>query len=254
MAHGDWYSYIAAFARENDSASQLPISHHTMHLDQGAYKLLVRSQYEIRIFGDPRNNGGAESPKITIGIDIAARSLHKIEQQDRLEMHTDAQHSNVPHVVGGWLAGWGLSFGLRNTDPEETYIAHSVEVATQPSEAAKAAMAASLGARLRVSPGQMVMVPARLNQSFPLSSTVSELELTLHLSRASDPTKSLLSKEVRIPLIHKPAFCEYSSSDDEHNAYMYSYLADDGTVQLAAATPPKRSEEQQQLRKDPFRL
>ncbi|CBQ72100.1 conserved hypothetical protein [Sporisorium reilianum SRZ2] len=232
---GDWYSYISAFAHEDTIPPALPISHHLLHLDRGSYKLLVRSQYEIRIFGDPRNNGGVESPKMIIGIDVAARSLQGVGQQDRIEVHTDPQHSNVPHVVGGWVAGWGMSFALRNVDPVETYLVDSVDAV------GSAPLTAEIRGEWRIAPGQTIMVPVRLNQTSALDSTLANIDLTVNLSTASDTAKATISKSVRIPLIHKPAFWNTSSNEQDHNAFMYSYLADDGTVQMAAATPPKRA-------------
>ncbi|TKY87280.1 hypothetical protein EX895_003957 [Sporisorium graminicola] len=232
---GDWYSYIASFSREDTTAPELSISQHLIHLDQGSYKLLVRSQYEIRIFGDPRNDGGKESPKMTIGIDVTARSLQDVPQQDLIEIHTDPHHSNVPHVVGGWVAGWGLSLALRNIDPLETYVADSVDVV------ASTSLRAELRAKWRIAPGQTIVLPIKLNQTSPLDPTLNNIELTVHLRPVSDSAKAPITKSVRVPLIRKPAFWDASSSDQDHNAYMYSYLADDGTVQLAAATPPKRA-------------
>ncbi|CDS00655.1 hypothetical protein, partial [Sporisorium scitamineum] len=218
---GDWYSYIAAFSKEDTIAPELPISQHVIHLDQGSYKLLVRSQYEIRIFGDPRNNGGAESPKMTVGIDVAARSLQDVGQQDLIEAHTDPHHSNVPHVVGGWVAGWGLSFALRNIDPAKTYIARSVDV-VEP-----ASMKAKLREKWRIAPGQTITIPVQLNQTSSLDPTSTSLDLTVRIGTASDPDKAVITKIVRIPLIHKPAFWDASRDDQDHNAYTYSYLADD---------------------------
>ncbi len=233
---GDWYSYIAAFSKEDNIASELPISHHVLHLDQGSYKLLVRSMYEIRIFGDPRNNANAESPKIVLGVDIAVRGVQDSEAQDLLEIHTDLHHSNVPHVVGGWIAGWGLSFGLRNLSPNVSYTVQSLETAS-PSSAIKA----ELGLPLKIVPGQTLVVPVNLNQTQPLDVNVTGLDLTLCLESTSGPSFATTTKAVHIPLIQKPAFWDASSNDEDHDAYMFSYLADDQTVQLAAATPPKRA-------------
>lgn len=238
---GDWYSYIAAFSKEDKAAPELPISHHLIHLNKGSYKLLIRSMYEIRIFGDPRNNGGAESPKMTIGLDIAARSLQNTAEADLIEVHTDPYHSNVPHVVGGWVAGVGLSFAVRNLDPEKTYVLQSVEVDGLSSGTAMSPLVAELGHKLTVAPGQTVVVPVLLNQSTPLDSSTSFLDFSLRLGNAKDPTSESINKPVRIPIIHKPAFWESTSSDEDRNAYMFSYLAIDDSVQLAAATPPKRS-------------
>ena len=238
---GDWYSYIAAFSKEDASSSQLATSQHLLHVDQGSYTLFFRSQYEIRIFGDPRNNGGEESPKITIGIDVAARSLQGVEKAALVEVHTDPHHSNVPHVVGGWIAGWGLSFAVRNVDLNDTYLLHSIDVAKSVSQVHQSSVMVELGAQLTVAPGQTISVPVKLRQTSPLDSTQTNLDLILHLSTASNPTNASIEKTVQIPLIRKPAFWNASSSDDDHNAYMYSYLAGDGTVQMAAATPPKRA-------------
>ncbi|SPO23397.1 uncharacterized protein UTRI_02075 [Ustilago trichophora] len=235
---GDWYSYIAAFSAEADNAPELPISHHLLHLDQGAYKLLVRSMYEIRIFGDPRNNGGAESPKMTISIDIAVRGLQDIAKEETVGIHTDPHHSNVPHVVGGWVAGWGLSFAVRNMDPNNIYTLRGVDMTPNTFHSP---LHAELGHELRVAPRQTVVVPVKLTQSSALTTNTTFLDLSLRLDVASNSDEAIFTKAVRIPLIHKPAFWEASSNDDDHNAYMYSYLASDYTVQLAAATPPKRS-------------
>ncbi|SPO22073.1 uncharacterized protein UTRI_02075_B [Ustilago trichophora] len=235
---GDWYLYIAAFSKEGDIAPELPISHHLLHLDQGAYKLLVRSMYEIRIFGDPRNNGGAESPKMTVGIDVAVRGLPDIAKEEMVEIHTDPHHSNVPHVVGGWVAGWGLSFAVRNLDPNNTYTLRGVDMVA---DTVHSPLQAELGHELRVAPRQTVVVPVKLTQSSALDANVTFLNLSLRLSAALDSDEARITKAVRIPLTNKLAFWEASSNDDDHNAYMYSYLAPDHSVQLAAATPPKRS-------------
>lgn len=233
---GDWYSYVADFAKEDMTAPELPISHHLVHLNQGSYKLLVRSQYEIRIFGDPRNDGGAESPKKTISIDIAGRSLQNARQEDLLAVHTDPHHSNVPHVVGGWIAGWGLSFAIRNVDPDATYIVDSIALVDSNTR-----LAVELPNRLTIIPTQTVMVPVKIRQSSPLDSAIAYLDLSIVLFKSTDSGRSTITKNVRIPLIQKPAFWNASSSDDDHHAYMYSYLSDDGTVQMAAATPPRRT-------------
>ncbi|GAC92715.1 hypothetical protein PHSY_000270 [Pseudozyma hubeiensis SY62] len=238
---GDWYSYIAAFAKEDEPLVGLPISHHLVHLDRGLYKLLVRSQYEIRIFGDPRNSGGAESPKMTIGIDIAARGLQNAKQQDMVEAHTDPHHSNVPHIVGGWMAGWGLSFGIRSISPNETYILHSVNLSDDSPDAVRTGLKAELGSTLTMSPSQTVAVPVRISQTAPIDSSLSSLVLNVSLTTISAPAEVKLTKSVRIPLVHKMAFWQAASDEQDHHAYMFSYLADDGTVQMAAATPPKQT-------------
>ncbi|KAJ9478048.1 hypothetical protein PHBOTO_001615 [Pseudozyma hubeiensis] len=238
---GDWYSYIAAFAKEDDPLSELPISHHLVHPDRGPCKLLVRSQYEIRIFGDPRNSGEAESPKMTIGIDIAARGLQNAKQENMIEAYTDPQHSNVPHIVGGWMAGWGLSFGIRNISPNETYILHSVNLSDDSPEAVRAGFTAELGSTLRIAPSQVVVVPVRISQTAPIGSSVTTLDLDVSLTTVDAPDRVIVTKIVRIPLVHKTAFWESPTDDQDHHAYMYSYLADDGTVQMATATPPKQT-------------
>lgn len=238
---GDWYSYISAFSREDDRGATLPISQHLLCLDNGAYKLVVRAMYEIRIFGDPHNNGGEESPKITFGIDVAARSLQDQLIESLLQVHTDPHHSNVPHVVGGWVAGWGLSFAIRNLHPNDTYILQGVDVFGSPFNAASPPIAAELGLTMSVAPGQTILVPVELNQSIPLDADATYLDLSLRLKSATDPAQTPIAKSVHIPLIHRPAFWDASSSNQDHNAYMYSYLAPDHTVQLAAATPPKRT-------------
>jgi len=237
---GDWYSYIPAFSKEDVVAPELPISHHLLHLDKGAYKLLVRSMYEIRIFGDP-DNGGSENPKMTLGIDIAARVLDNIAPAELIEVHIDPHHSNVPHVVGGNVAGWGLSFAVRNVSPNDTYTLQDVDIADPMTGTASPPLKAELGLALSVAPLQTVLVPVKITQDFALDATTSYIDLALRLRSASDPSGTTITKPVRIPIIHKPAFWEASSSDDDHNAYMYSYLAPDHTVQLAAATPPKRA-------------
>ncbi|SAM81155.1 uncharacterized protein UBRO_02775 [Ustilago bromivora] len=236
---GDWYSYIAAFSKEDKAAPDVPISHHLLHLNKGSYKLLARSMYEIRIFGDPRNNGGAESPKMTIGIDVAACSPQNTVQEDLLEVHTDPQHSNVPHVVGGWIAGVGLTFAVRNLASKRTFTLESIEVTELTPQTASPRLVAELGHKLTVAPAQTVLVPVIINQSAALDSNTVLLRFTLRLSSSSESASEWISKSVRIPLIHKPAFWEATSSADDHNAYIYSYLAADSTVQLAAATPPK---------------
>lgn len=237
---GDWYSYVAAFSRENVSAPELPISQHLLHLNKGAYKLLVRSMYEIRIFGDPKN-GGSESPKMTLGIDIAVRGLDNIAQDELIEVHTNPHHSNVPHVVGGNIAGWGLSFAVRNLSPNDTYTLQDIDIAGPMTGAASPPLKAELGLTLSVAPGQTVLVPVKITQSSSLNAAATFIDLTLRLTSVSDPSGTTIAKPIRIPIIHKPAFWETSSSDDDHNAYMYSYLAPDHTVQLAAATPPRRA-------------
>jgi len=236
---GDWYSYIAAFSKEKSTEDRLPISHHLLHLHQGSYKLLVRSQYEIRIFGDPRNNGGEESPKMTLGIDIAARSLQNVNQQDLLEVHADPHHSNVPHIVGGWVAGWGLSFAIRNISPNDTYTVHNVSLAGQ--DAGRSPLIAELAQKLTVTPAQTVTVPVKLIQNSPLNSDLDSLDLTVSITMQSNAGEVTIAKNARIPLTHKPAFWNGSSNDQGLYAYMYSYLAEDGTVQMAAATPPRRA-------------
>ncbi|SNX82974.1 uncharacterized protein MEPE_01680 [Melanopsichium pennsylvanicum] len=238
---GDWYSYIDAFSKQGDTAPELPISHHLIHLDEGQYKLLVRSMYEIRIFGDPKNNNNKESPRITIGIDVAVRELTGVAQTELIEVHTDPHHSNVPHVVGGWIAGWGLSFSIRNLDPAKTHIVKGVGILETAPDAVKLALSAKLGHELRIAPGQTVIVPLMLDQGAEIDTTLSHIDFSVNLSTASDTTAATITKFVSIPLVHKPAFWKSTSSDDDHNAYIYSYLAPDHTVQLAAATPPKRS-------------
>ncbi|KAI3476422.1 hypothetical protein L1887_61987 [Cichorium endivia] len=228
---GDWYSYIAAFSKEDAASDRLPVSHHLLHLHQGSYKLLVRSMYEIRIFGDPRNNGGQESPRMVLGIDLAARALDQAPKEEVVEIHSDPHHSNVPHVVGGWLAGWGLSFGVRNMHPTEAYTLESIDSFEQPS------ISVELGIPLTLSPSQTLVIPTKLNQSAPLGASITSLDLSLTLRSTAGDT---IAKAVSIPLIHKDAFWEASSDDQDHHAYMYSYLAPDHTVQLAAATPPRK--------------
>ncbi|GAK63729.1 uncharacterized protein PAN0_003c1937 [Moesziomyces antarcticus] len=234
---GDWYSYIAAFSKEDAASDRLPISHHLLHLDQGSYTLLVRSMYEIRIFGDPRNNGGQESPRMVLGIDLAARALDDVTSDEVVEIHTDPHHSNVPHVVGGWLAGWGLSFGVRNLHPTEVYTLESIDVQTSFSGVEQPPIAVKLGIPLTLSPSQTLVVPIKLNQSGPLDVSNTTLDLSLMLRSAAGDT---INKAVSIPLVHKDAFWDASRDDQDHHAYMYSYLAPDHTVQLAAATPPRK--------------
>jgi hypothetical protein len=229
---GDWYSYVAPFSAESSPPNSLPISHHLVHLNQGSYKLLVQSGYEIRIFGDPQDG----DPKIKLGIDMSVVSMDSTNMDKAIDTYTDSCHSNVPHIIGGWFAGWGFSFAIRNTFSSGAFRLLRVEMVDDQAKLCNL----TLESRLHVAAGQLLLVPVQVHQTEPLLPTLKQLTFDIILAPATAATgEGLLRKTLMIPLVHKPAFWEHDNDKGSDNAYIYSYLAPDHTVQLATATPPR---------------
>lgn len=107
--NGDWYGYN----REGlDEGSQVP--GHGIRLKSGDYKVLVKSVYEVRIFGNMANG----PPDVEFEIDIS------VVENSNVQAITTGQYGIAPDVVDGQLAGWGVSFVLRNNGQESVKVSN----------------------------------------------------------------------------------------------------------------------------------
>lgn len=159
-------SFPKSDSQEAKPRSPMPMPH-ILSLRPGRYTLLVRGMYEIRIFGDPmtNTNGAADGvPEIEFGLDLevlergsgttcASVSTRpgglpppsSTEPDSSTRARTSTRHSSelsilnehplgiVPHILGGWFAGWGLGFTVRNVG-EGWYDVESVDVVGAASE------------------------------------------------------------------------------------------------------------------------
>lgn len=101
--NGDWYGYNSEGL---DKASHVP--GHVIRLVPGDYKLLVKSVYEVRIFGDMKKR----TPDVVFDIDI------QVLENSNVQAITTGQYGIAPDVVDGQMAGWGISFAIRNDGQE----------------------------------------------------------------------------------------------------------------------------------------
>ncbi|KAN0064402.1 hypothetical protein ACQY0O_002600 [Thecaphora frezii] len=238
--NGDWYSYIKTASNTGDTTNgrRLPDSHHLIQFVPGEYKVLVRSMYEIRIFADPRE----ADPQIKLGITFSGTPALSRPKRPLVELSAISTHTNVPNIVGGWMAGWGVSFGVRNYEGQAWFLVHDIELVGE----AKTVFDALLPKPIRLAPGQSRQVPVKLTQLRPLNKSIDSIRLRVSISPVNldklspDPdNRSIASMEISLKLQQRPAFYNEPSPNVMDRAFTFSYLARDSTLQVAAAIPPQ---------------
>ncbi|UZJ51693.1 hypothetical protein CBS101457_001013 [Exobasidium rhododendri] len=244
--NGDMYHYNG---ESGTVGSEVPM--HSVHLTPGEYKILVKSVFEIRIFGDKVDN------KPSISFDIVFRSFD-IHERASLRAITAAPFGVAPDILQGRFAGWGVSFALANGGASPIDVL-TMELVGESSE--------FLGS-------EDVSVPFRIDsfQTRPAKLRIVNLKSlpphieSLDIKVTYGPSKSTLSSSIvaSLPLYHvegsrlsrskrlqgtskQVQFCssfqgDHASINDECPAYKFTYLDSDQTVQYATAIPPKHIE------------
>ena len=102
--NGDWYSYSLESVLDG---AHVPA--HTLKLQPGKYKVIVKSVYEVRVQGD-----NLAAPQMEYRVDM--RMLGN-DEAGSLRAITAGPYGIAPDVVDGHIAGWGASFALRSEGP-----------------------------------------------------------------------------------------------------------------------------------------
>ncbi|KAI0664567.1 hypothetical protein C8Q70DRAFT_1041331 [Cubamyces menziesii] len=158
----EWHAgNIYAMGRSPANVVSLPVAPSTT--EPTTYIILVSGDYEIRLFGDPRHNGGGVptlSVSLTVNIEVPTHSVSRVPSHD---VSCD--------FVDGWAFGDALGVGLSSVDGWWT-----VQDLT-PSTALSQYMDLELVRETRLAPGQTRIVPIRFTQKQPID--MKHLEFTL---------------------------------------------------------------------------
>lgn len=99
--NGDWYSYNRESVQDG---AHVPA--HTLKLQPGKYKVIVKSVYEVRVQGD-----NLAAPQMEYRVDM---HILGSDEAGSLRAITVGPYGLAPDIVDGHIAGWGASFALRN--------------------------------------------------------------------------------------------------------------------------------------------
>ncbi|PWN46705.1 hypothetical protein IE53DRAFT_391128, partial [Violaceomyces palustris] len=243
--NGDWYSYNRPPASINPPG--LPVNSgdlgtlvpHVLELKPGLYKLYIKGVYENRIFGDPAD--GNPVMNIGIAIEVLTPSSKRLDSTQGEEISiksvTKKPFGIVPTLVGGWLAGWGVGFALRN-DGFDWVDVQSVKILGD----AANSFSPSLLENIRIAPSQSRPVAIKMDQHLPLADRINTINVELGVrSLESDlmTTKQSTTISATLALDRKPSFHASDAPNADFYSFVFTYLASDGSLQFAAAVPPQ---------------
>ncbi|OCH95283.1 hypothetical protein OBBRIDRAFT_720837 [Obba rivulosa] len=221
----EWHAgNIYAMSRSPAATVALPESPAATH--PTTYDLYVSGDYEIRLFGVPRD--GSETPKLSITISAT------FEWPLFLPMHyatRESSHDVTCDFVDGWAFGDSIGIGMRSISgwwtAKDVTLLNSADV----SRCDATSIAPVLVGETRIAPTQTRIIPVRLIQTERF--TKSELRLVLHLSLDSGGRGEFL---IVIPIRQHP---QWSSTTFPPTGIKASYFFASMMPTAFLVTPPE---------------
>lgn len=188
------------------------------------YHLYISGDYEIRLFGDPRDTG-SEVPALSISVSVCLDS-------PTVAMRREASRDVVPDFVDGLAFGEALGIGLRCIS-----ISSWTVTALSPSpELLQAGITVSLLSETRFVMGQTRVLPIRIAQSQAFSGDI----LSFDVHATSGESLLVLPVQLRISQLDS-----WSMADT--TAINATYFSSDTAPIGFIALPPKNSNAQHQI-------
>ncbi|KAI0332093.1 hypothetical protein GY45DRAFT_1321394 [Cubamyces sp. BRFM 1775] len=210
----EWHAgNIYAMGRSPSNVVSFPVAPSTT--EPTTYTIFVSGDYEIRLFGDPRHNGGVPKLSVSLAVDIEVPT-HSVSRVPSHDVSCD--------FVDGWAFGEALGIGLSSVDGWWT-----VQNVT-PSTTLSQYLELELVRETRLAPGQTRIVPIRLTQTRPID--IEQLEFTLDI--ASDSATS--SVDVVLPVQNR---VQWNAVDGAPLGIKASYLAFGAMPAAFLVTPPE---------------
>ncbi len=94
--------------------------------------------------------------------------------------------------------------------------------------------------RRHILPGQTRPLQLYVKQSAPLDVAQDALRLAVVTCVSGAEEDRCFAQQVSVPLRHRPSFHDRASAPDEHASFVYTYRSPFGTIDYAAAIPPRR--------------
>ncbi|KAH8108461.1 hypothetical protein DFH11DRAFT_1632998 [Phellopilus nigrolimitatus] len=213
----EWHTgNIYAMLRSGPSSVELP---GTMNADRPAtYDFFVSGDYEIRLFGDPRDYG-EETPTLKISVSVSV-------EEKRNDIIRQVSHDVVCDFVNGYAFGNALGVGIRSLDSW-----WAVEDIKLPSNSSTA-LSLSLRNKLKIAPSQTRIIPILMEQNAPFFG--NEITFLLILSEiSSNANASKVAVPVTLPLRRISSW-----SVSTHEAIRASFFFAASHATLFLAKPP----------------
>ncbi|KAE8271397.1 hypothetical protein A4X09_0g942 [Tilletia walkeri] len=247
----DWYSYNdgpETFDQTTEKAFKAgpPPQPHILLLATGQYSFILRTMYEDRIFGDPRdyNNAQRTDPIVNVVIDIGrfeAPMLQSLEPGDAVpQSPLSVFNLLAPSIVNGRFAGWGIAVDVLNHGPDVMIVNRADLVVPGLNDSS---FSASIPVAVRIEPLQTRSIPVQVQQSVhnldTLSQTLANLEggLTLH---AHDEQKRTTTVETALQF-DVVDLAPSSRTGKRSGSFMFTYITGDGSIGISAATAPEKA-------------
>jgi hypothetical protein len=230
---GDVYAYAESLPKISSRAGKPTSLSRRIALPEGEYVVLVRSMYEIRMFGDP-GVGSEIGPEIRflfrIQEDHSAHSALTLQEVPDLNVVAD--------VVDGHYMGECIGISLRrpmmgaSDEVEVTAVRNSGSLLENNSSAIGISMVLP---RLRIAPGQTRVLPIRVLQQRPLHG-IDHLDLDIDITtrESNEGAATPCSLRVRIDLHKLPHW----SKSLERKAIKFTHLSGTFAPTYGMLVPP----------------